>query len=158
MLLYVNGRAVNDKVILRAVREAYKGRLLSKEYPQIVLFMELPPEEVDVNVHPAKIEVRFRDERSVFGAVLRAVEEAVVRNLPTGDLDAAPSGEEARHAPAYEPKPLGFWGEADRERIMRPRQQPLIPPGSRGNGFRRASRIGTAILRTGLCPRAIVIR
>ena len=128
MLLYVNGRAVNDKVILRAVREAYKGRLLSKEYPQIVLFMELPPEEVDVNVHPAKIEVRFRDERSVFGAVLRAVEEAVVRSLPTGDLDAAPAGEKARHAPAYEPKPLGFWGEADRERIMRPQQQPLIPP------------------------------
>ena len=128
MLLYVNGRAVNDKVILRAVREAYKGRLLSKEYPQIVLFMELPPEEVDVNVHPAKIEVRFRDERSVFGAVLRAVEEAVVRSLPTGDLDAAPAGEKARHAPAYAPKPLGLWGEADRERIMRPQQQPLIPP------------------------------
>lgn len=127
MLLYVNGRAVNDKVILRAVREAYKGRLLSKEYPQIVLFMELPPEEVDVNVHPAKIEVRFRDERSVFGAVLRAVEEAVVRNLPTSDL-ASLSGEEARPASAYEPKPLGFWGEADRERIMRPQQQPLVPP------------------------------
>lgn len=127
MLLYVNGRAVNDKVILRAVREAYKGRLLSKEYPQIVLFMDLPPEEVDVNVHPAKIEVRFRDERSVFGAVLRAVEEAVVRNLPTSDLVSL-SGEEARPASAYEPKPLGFWGEADRERIMRPQQQPLMPP------------------------------
>ncbi|WP_308773896.1 DNA mismatch repair endonuclease MutL [uncultured Bilophila sp.] len=128
MLLYVNGRAVNDKVILRAVREAYKGRLLSKEYPQIVLFMELPPEEVDVNVHPAKIEVRFRDERSVFGAVIRAVEEAVVRNLPTSDLASPLSNEAARPAPAFEPKPLGFWGEADRERVMRPQQQPLIQP------------------------------
>lgn len=128
MLLYVNGRAVNDKVILRAVREAYKGRLLSKEYPQIVLFMELPPEEVDVNVHPAKIEVRFRDERSIFGAVIRAVEEAVVRSLPTSDLDSPLSREKARPAPAYEPKPLGFWGEADRERIMRPQQKPLMQP------------------------------
>ena len=66
-----------------------------------------------------------------FGAVLRAVEEAVVRNLPTGNLDAAPSGEEARHAPAYEPEPLGFWGEADRGAVVtRPRQQPLVPPES----------------------------
>lgn len=129
MLLYVNGRAVNDKLILRAVREAYKGRLLSKEYPQIILFMELAPEEVDVNVHPAKIEVRFRDERSVFGAVLHAVEEAVLRVLPASDETERPA------APAYTPKPLGFWGEADQERIVRPEIRPapavseeILPP------------------------------
>lgn len=122
MLLYVNGRVVNDKLILRAVREAYKGRLLSKEYPQIVLFMELPPEEVDVNVHPAKTEVRFRDERSVFGAILRAVEEAVLRELPA----AAEEGPAPEKAP-FQPKPLGFWGEADRERILRPESRPAAP-------------------------------
>lgn len=122
MLLYVNGRAVNDKLILRAVREAYKGRLLSKEYPQIILFMELPPEEVDVNVHPAKIEVRFRDERPVFGAVLHAVEEAVLRVLPAS-APATPAPEET----PFRPRPLGFWGEADRERILRPDDRPSTP-------------------------------
>ena len=122
MLIYVNGRAVNDKLVLRAVREAYKGRLLSKEYPQIVLFMELPPEEVDVNVHPAKTEVRFRDERSVFGAVLHAVEETVLRSLPASE--ALP---EASPSLRFDPKPIGFWGEADRERIVRPAQTPLPP-------------------------------
>lgn len=122
MLLYVNGRAVNDKLILRAVREAYKGRLLSKEYPQIILFMELPPEEVDVNVHPAKTEVRFRDERPVFGAVLHAVEEAVLLDLPAA-TEEAPAPEKA----PFQPKPLGFWGEADRERIMRPESRPSAP-------------------------------
>ena len=122
MLLYVNGRAVNDKLILRAVREAYKGRLLSKEYPQIILFMELPPEEVDVNVHPAKTEVRFRDERPVFGAVLHAVEEAVLRDLPAA-AEETPAPEKT----PFQPKPLGFWGEADRERIMRPESRPSAP-------------------------------
>lgn len=133
MLFYVNNRAVNDKLLSRAVREAYKGRLLSKEYPQAVLFVEVPPQDVDVNVHPAKTEVRFRDERNVFGAVLRAVEEAVLASLPTADIptmaseiDNHPMSSLPDRAGSLAPRPLGFWGEADHSRIMRP--DTIIPP------------------------------
>lgn len=137
MLFYVNGRAVSDRLLMRAVRQAYQGRLTSRDYPQTVLFLELPPQEIDVNVHPAKNEVRFRDEQAVFAAVLRAVGSALT-GVPSASERFAeptvavtsrtePSPENDRKQAAdtsFSPHPLGFWGEADAVRVM-PKAQKL---------------------------------
>lgn len=77
ILFFVNSRPVQDRTLLSALRQAYKGMLLSKEYPQAVLFIRMDPELVDVNVHPAKSEVRFRDEQLLFSLVRTGVSSAL---------------------------------------------------------------------------------
>jgi len=73
ILCYVNGRHVKDPLIRHAVMTAYRRLMEARRYPQAVLFIDLPPGDVDVNVHPAKLEVRFRNPKEVYEAVLFAL-------------------------------------------------------------------------------------
>ena len=89
---FVNRRWVTNRVLAYAVEEAYAGLIMTGRHPVAVLDIALPPDEVDVNIHPAKSEVKFRNESEVFRTVQKAVRQALVAQMPVPKIEevAAP--------------------------------------------------------------------
>lgn len=87
--LFVNGRPVRDKVLLGAVRAAYADLLPSDRHPVTALFLDIDPHEVDVNVHPAKTEVRFRDPGMIRALIVRTLKDALEAGVPRTASTAA---------------------------------------------------------------------
>lgn len=103
IMLFVNGRHVQDTSLSFAVVQAYHTLLMTGRYPLAVLMITLPPEDLDVNVHPTKAEVRFRDSDSVFSALQRAVRAAVTGYAAPPEFALTGSG--SRNLPFEPPAP-----------------------------------------------------
>ncbi len=100
---YVNGRLVKDKLIAHAVRQAYQDVLMHGRYPVFILYLELDPCRVDVNAHPAKMEVRFRDSRSIHDFLFRSLQRSLAAVRP-GDPKVIEISREQAHENASTPR------------------------------------------------------
>ena len=132
LTLLVNHRWVYDRSVLYAIEQAYQGVLPERRYPLAVVNLILPPERVDVNSHPTKREVRFRQESRIFSTVQRAVRDALLTHAPVRQATrpiTQTSIPPTTHAVTSTPSPsMGEgWGEAEGD-SRRPSNNPLPGP------------------------------
>jgi DNA mismatch repair protein MutL len=137
--LYLNGRSIRDRFIQHAVREAYRGLTEPGRHPAAVLLLEMPPGDVDVNVHPTKVEVRFRDSGRIHGLTMAGVREQLLGS----DLTPAaiPMRSDGDNAPRIDmrQKLAEFFRQLPPE-IAAPAAAPTVSPGTGEFGRTAASR------------------
>jgi DNA mismatch repair protein MutL len=155
--LVVNGRPVRDKLLVGAVRGAYQDVLARDRHPMVALFLDGPPEEIDVNVHPAKAEVRFRDAALVRGLIVGALRNAlgaVGYRASSTVADAALAAFRPGEAPATTPRfafppppPRPSLALAEKANdFLRPVEEPVPAPEEARLGTARVQLHGTYIL------------
>ena len=120
--IFINRRLVRDRLVLHALTEAYRNVQPPGVFPAALLFLELPPEEVDVNVHPSKIEVRFRHQQFVHDFTRDALRQALSRARPIAAFPAA------MRPPGAEPVAVPAGGEEPREASAAAAGLPLPAP------------------------------
>ncbi|MFR8664705.1 MAG: DNA mismatch repair endonuclease MutL [Ruthenibacterium sp.] len=132
---FVNGRFVKNRTMMAALEAAYKGTLMQGKFPGCVLSLSMPAQLVDVNVHPAKTEVRFAREKDAFDAVYSAVKSALMQKDASHQMFAFGSGEEGdavgQEAYAW-PQPEG--NVSPQPSAHRP--APVVPVAARQSAFR----------------------
>jgi DNA mismatch repair protein MutL len=145
---FVNGRYVSDSTVRAAIKGAYGALMEKGRYPSVVLFLDVPHDMVDINVHPAKTEVRFHDTNSIYRAVYHAIADALAEGpwvqregrayqlQPYQSRDAAAAPQAGAGAVAGATSPGGE--VASRERFVKPSMATMTPL---GGGPRRASEL-----------------
>jgi len=123
ILFFVNGRLVRDRLLQHALMAAYETLVPRGRYPGAVLSLEVPTEEVDVNVHPTKLEVRFRNGQAVHEAIGRAVRDGLTTRPARGGVEVVAEGR-----PVY----AADSGAADRSPTSSSRALRLVPPPAAG--------------------------
>jgi DNA mismatch repair protein MutL len=138
--IFANKRLIRDRLLLHAITEAYRNVIPATSSPVVLLFLEMPPEEVDVNVHPAKTEVRFRQQSLVHDFVRDSIRNALVLSRPAAGflaaLDNAPLASPSLMPPTASPLPgspeaAGRDGSVDSTNAavfeLTPKMPPLVP-------------------------------
>jgi DNA mismatch repair protein MutL len=107
--IFVNKRLIRDRLMMHAIVEAYRNIIPPTSFPVVLLFLEMPPEEVDVNVHPAKTEVRFRQQSHIHDFVRDSLRSALIHARPAAGflsaLDSSPAASPSLMPPAISPLP-----------------------------------------------------
>lgn len=151
--LFVNGRWIQDVALTTAVVQAYHTLIMVGRFPMAAIFLDLPPETVDVNVHPAKAEIRFRDRERVFSGVQRAVRRALMAHAPVPGLEAGSEPVQRDYKRlgwederTYEQQ-TGFWG-LEREGSPTPSMdsEPTAPGTPRISLLRLVGQVAAAYL------------